>query len=43
MPLTTPFRDDETIDHAALAKQVVRLAKAKVGIVLLGTNGEGRF
>lgn len=40
VPLTTPFRDDESIDHEALAKQVVRLAKAKVGIVLLGTNGE---
>jgi dihydrodipicolinate synthase/N-acetylneuraminate lyase len=41
VPLTTPFRADESIDHEALAKQVVRLAKAKVGIVLLGTNGEG--
>jgi dihydrodipicolinate synthase/N-acetylneuraminate lyase len=41
VPLTTPFRDDESIDHEALAKQVVRLAKAGEGIVLLGTNGEG--
>lgn len=41
VPLTTPFRADESIDHEALAKQVVRLAKAKMGIVLLGTNGEG--
>lgn len=41
VPLTTPFRDDESIDHDALAKQVVRLAKAGEGIVLLGTNGEG--
>lgn len=41
VPLTTPFREDETIDHEALAKQVVRLAKAGEGIVLLGTNGEG--
>jgi len=40
VPLTTPFRADESIDHEALAKQVVRLAKAKMGIVLLGTNGE---
>jgi len=40
VPLTTPFRADETIDTAALATQVVRLAKAGVGIVLLGTNGE---
>ncbi len=42
MPLTTPFKADESIDHEALAKQVVRLAQAGVGIVLLGTNGEGR-
>lgn len=42
VPLTTPFRDDESIDHEALAKQVVRLAKAGEGIVLLGTNGEGK-
>lgn len=41
VPLTTPFREDESIDHEALAKQVVRLAKAGEGIVLLGTNGEG--
>lgn len=41
VPLTTPFKADESIDHDALAKQVVRLAKAGVGIVLLGTNGEG--
>lgn len=40
VPLTTPFKADETIDHDALAAQVVRLAKANVGIVLLGTNGE---
>lgn len=43
MPLTTPFKADESIDHDALATQVVRLAKAGVGIVLLGTNGEGEF
>lgn len=40
VPLTTPFKADESIDHAALAAQVVRLAQAGVGIVLLGTNGE---
>lgn len=40
VPLTTPFRADESIDTAALAAQVVRLAQAGVGIVLLGTNGE---
>jgi hypothetical protein len=43
VPLTTPFREDESIDHEALAKQVVRLAKAGEGIVLLGTNGEGEL
>jgi len=43
VPLTTPFREDESIDHDALAKQVVRLAKAGEGIVLLGTNGEGEY
>jgi dihydrodipicolinate synthase/N-acetylneuraminate lyase len=41
VPLATPFRADESVDHAALAAQVTRLAKAGVGIVLLGTNGEG--
>lgn len=40
VPLTTPFKADESVDHEALAAQVVRLAKANVGIVLLGTNGE---
>lgn len=40
VPLTTPFKADETVDTEALAAQVVRLAKAGVGIVLLGTNGE---
>ena len=43
VPLTTPFREDESIDYEALAKQVVRLAKAGEGIVLLGTNGEGKL
>lgn len=42
VPLTTPFKADESVDYEALAKQVVRLAKADVGIVLLGTNGEGQ-
>lgn len=43
VPLTTPFREDESVDYEALAKQVVRLAKAGEGIVLLGTNGEGKL
>lgn len=42
-PLTTPMTDDEKVDIAALKKQVVRLAKAGMGIVLLGTNGEGEL
>lgn len=42
VPLTTPFLSTEgnPVDHAALAKQVVRCAKAGLGIVLLGTTGE---
>ncbi|KAK8853287.1 hypothetical protein IAR55_003991 [Kwoniella newhampshirensis] len=40
VPLVTPFHADETIDFDALGKQAVRLAKAGMGIVLLGTNGE---
>lgn len=40
VPLTTPFKADDSVDTDALATQVVRLAKAGVGIVLLGTNGE---
>ncbi|KAF7321887.1 Dihydrodipicolinate synthase [Mycena kentingensis (nom. inval.)] len=39
-PLITPFTADEEVDFAALKAQVVRLAKARMGIVLLGTNGE---
>ncbi|KAL1409037.1 hypothetical protein Q8F55_005861 [Vanrija albida] len=40
VPLTTAFKPDESIDTDAIAAQVVRLAQAGVGIVLLGTNGE---
>jgi dihydrodipicolinate synthase/N-acetylneuraminate lyase len=40
-PLVTPFTQDEEVDFNALVKQVLRLAKAGMGIVLLGTNGEG--
>ncbi|KAF7305980.1 Dihydrodipicolinate synthase [Mycena chlorophos] len=39
-PLITPFTPDEEIDYPALKAQVLRLAKARMGIVLLGTNGE---
>ncbi|KAJ7217707.1 putative dihydrodipicolinate synthase [Mycena pura] len=39
-PLITPFKPDEEIDFDALQAQVVRLASARMGIVLLGTNGE---
>lgn len=41
-PLITPMTDDEQVDLAALRKQVVRLADAGMGLVLLGTNGEGK-
>lgn len=40
-PLVTPFTHDEEVDWDALVKQVLRLANARMGIVLLGTNGEG--
>jgi hypothetical protein len=43
-PLITPFTSDDgeaRIDVPALEKQVLRMAKAGMGIVLLGTNGEG--
>ena len=44
VPLTTPFKaGEDEIDHEALAKQVVRCAKAGINIVLLGTTGEGWF
>lgn len=42
VPLVTAMNDDESINYEALAKQTVRLAKAGLGIVLLGTNGEGQ-
>ena len=42
VPLTTPFKPgNDEIDHDALAKQVVRCAKAGLTIVLMGTTGEG--
>ncbi|KAJ7451730.1 putative dihydrodipicolinate synthase [Mycena galericulata] len=40
-PLVTPFKaETEAIDFDALRAQVVRLASARMGVVLLGTNGE---
>jgi len=39
-PLITPFTADEEIDYPAWEAQVLRLAKAGMGLVLLGTNGE---
>ncbi|KAJ7141440.1 putative dihydrodipicolinate synthase [Mycena epipterygia] len=40
-PLVTPFTPEtEAIDFDALQAQVVRLASARMGIVVLGTNGE---
>jgi hypothetical protein len=40
-PLITAMTEDEEVDLEAVKKQVVRLADAGMGIVLLGTNGEG--
>lgn len=40
-PLITPMTSDGQVNLPALGKQVVRLADAGMGIVLLGTNGEG--
>lgn len=42
-PLITPMTDDEQVDLTALKKQVVRLANVGMGLVLLGTNGEGMY
>lgn len=40
--MITPFKEQtEEIDFDAWQKQVVRIASAKMGLVLLGTNGEG--
>ena len=39
--MVTPFDENEEIAFSMLKKQVVRLADAGMGIVLLGTNGEG--
>ncbi|KAJ7497625.1 dihydrodipicolinate synthase [Mycena latifolia] len=40
-PLVTPFvPETEAVDYEALQAQVVRLTRARMGIVLLGTNGE---
>ncbi|CAD6575459.1 MAG: hypothetical protein CYPHOPRED_005713 [Cyphobasidiales sp. Tagirdzhanova-0007] len=39
-PVVTPFSENEELDIPMLKKQVVRLANAGMGIVLLGTNGE---
>ncbi|KAI5475036.1 hypothetical protein MNV49_002094 [Pseudohyphozyma bogoriensis] len=39
-PLITPFTADEELDLQAWETQVLRLTKAGMGLVLLGTNGE---
>ncbi|KAK4699291.1 4-hydroxy-2-oxoglutarate aldolase, partial [Phenoliferia sp. Uapishka_3] len=39
-PLITPFLENEELDIPAWETQVLRLAKAGMGLVLLGTNGE---
>lgn len=44
VPLSTPFKPGcDEVDHVALGKQVVRVAKAGLGVVLLGTTGEGEL
>ncbi|KAL7419169.1 hypothetical protein Q5752_006005 [Cryptotrichosporon argae] len=40
VPLVTPFKADDSVDYDAIGRQAVRLVQAKVGVVLLGTNGE---
>ncbi|CDZ98673.1 DapA-like [Phaffia rhodozyma] len=41
VPLTTPFKPENSdVDIEALKAGVVRIAKAGMGIVLMGTNGE---
>lgn len=42
-PLVTPFTKDEEIDYPAWEKHVLRTAKAGVGLVVMGTNGEGKL
>jgi hypothetical protein len=42
-PLITAMTDDEQVDLEAVKKQVVRMAESGMGIVLLGTNGEGVY
>lgn len=42
-PLTTAMDSNEQVNLEAVKKQVVRLADAGMGIVLLGTNGEGEY
>ncbi|KAL8277828.1 hypothetical protein RQP46_009811 [Phenoliferia psychrophenolica] len=39
-PLVTPFLANEELDIPAWERSVLRLAKAGMGLVLLGTNGE---
>ncbi|KAN0064351.1 hypothetical protein ACQY0O_002546 [Thecaphora frezii] len=39
-PLVTPFDANEEIDYKAWEQHVVRIGKAGVGLVVMGTNGE---
>lgn len=43
VPVVTPFKDNEDLDLESLSKHVVRLGKANVGLVLLGTTAEGEW
>ena len=40
-PITTPFRDDDTVDQEALRSNVARwMTTSLTGLVVLGSNGE---
>ncbi|CDR88925.1 uncharacterized protein SPSC_05757 [Sporisorium scitamineum] len=39
-PLATPFDANEEIDYASWKKHVLRIASARSGLVVMGTNGE---
>jgi dihydrodipicolinate synthase/N-acetylneuraminate lyase len=39
-PMVTAFKENGDLDPEAIARQTLRLARAGVGIALMGTNGE---
>ncbi|PWN52145.1 hypothetical protein IE53DRAFT_367463 [Violaceomyces palustris] len=40
VPVITPFTDDEELDLRTFESHLVRLGKAGVHFVIMGTNGE---